>query len=154
MNLKYLMLAFLAIPFLSACDDDDDVDTTKPVIEIIKPEDHAHFHAGADFDLEAILTDNDELASWKINVHYNADGHSHQKSASASAEVETEVEWDQHWSGTIEAGQKSFELKQTITIPTNAEHGEYHLGVYALDKSGNEQVVFIEIEVEDEEHAH
>ncbi len=150
MNFKYLILAFLAIPFLSACDNDDDVDTTKPVIEIVEPADHAHFHAGDPFDLIALITDNDELASWKVEVHYN-DGHDHK---SASAIAEEEVEWHQEWSGTIEAGLKSFELTQTITIPADAKHGEYHIGVYALDKSGNEQVVFIEIEVEDEEHAH
>ncbi len=154
MHLPYLILAFLAIPLLSACDNDDDVDTTKPVIEIESPADHAHFHAGDDFDLKALITDNDELASWKISVHYNEDGHSHQKSARASTEEEAEVEWQQEWSGTFEASLKSFELTQTITIPANAEHGEYHLGVFALDQSGNEQVVFIEIEVEGEEHAH
>jgi hypothetical protein len=151
MNLKYLILAFLAIPFLSACDKDDDVDTTKPVIEVITPADHAHFHAGDEFQLTALITDNDELASWKATVHYNADGHTHK---SASASTEEEVEWQADWSGDIEAGLKSFNLTQTITIPANAEHGEYHLGVFALDKAGNEQIVFIEIEVEGEEHAH
>jgi hypothetical protein len=154
MNFNYLILALLAIPLLSACDNDDDVDTTKPVIEIESPVDHAHFHAGQDFDLIATFTDNDELASWKVSVHYNADGHDHQKSTSVSAEEATEVEWQQDWSGTIEASLKSYDLNQAMTIPANAEHGEYHLGVYALDNSGNEQVVFIEIEVEDAEHEH
>lgn len=153
MNLKYLILAFMAIAFLSACDKDDDVDTTKPVIEVIAPITPAHFHAGNEFQLTALITDNDELASWKVTVHYNADDHTH-KSTSASAEEEVEAEWHQDWSGNIEAGLKSFDLNQTITIPANAEHGEYHLGVFALDQSGNEQVVFIEIEVEGEEHAH
>lgn len=154
MNLKYIFLAFLAIPLLSACDDNDDVDTTKPIIEIQSPADDAHFHAGDDFDLTALITDNDELASWKIDIHFNDNGHVHQKSASASADEEVKVEWQESWSGSIEAGLASFELSRTITIPANAEHGEYHIGVYALDKSGNEQVTFIGIEVEDAEHAH
>ena len=148
MNIKHIIMTFLAISFLSACDNDD-VDTTKPHVEIISPENQTHYHAGDEFRLKALITDNEALASWKVSVHYNADGHTHK---SASILAEEEVEWQQDWSANMEAGLASFELVQTITVPANAKHGQYHLGVFALDKSGNEQVVFIEIEVKDTEH--
>jgi hypothetical protein len=150
MKIKYFLLSLLVVSFITACSDDDG-DTKKPQIEITEPADHAHFHPGETFVLKAEISDNVELASWKVDIHYDSDGHAHK---SAIHEEEEEVEWNKHFSGVIEPGLKYFELELEIQFPANAKHGDYHIGVYATDKAGNEQIAYLEIEVEDDEDDH
>lgn len=147
MKLHHTLVALSAALLFAACDDDNNYDSAKPEIMILSPEDDSHFHAGESFELEALIRDNEELASWKIDIHFNPDGHVHK-----SASTEAELEWQYSKNGNIEPGLQSFTLKQTISIPVDTKHGDYHLGVYALDKSGNETVVFQEFEVTDAGH--
>lgn len=156
MKLKYIFLSLLAIAHFSACSDDDNVDTTKPEIEFVTPGDDAHFHPVETFELRAILTDNEELAAWKVEIHHNADGHIHSQviKLKHGSEHDHEEEWHFHKEGTIESGTKRYELILEIEIPNDAEHGEYHLGVFVTDKAGNENKAFITFEVEDDHDEH
>ncbi|TCO09835.1 DUF4625 domain-containing protein [Natronoflexus pectinivorans] len=155
-KLKYILPAILALGLFAACSDDDDVDTTAPVIEIISPEDHEEFHPGETIHLHAIITDDTELASWKIDIHYNSDGHTHSQVITLKHgdhdHHHGEKEWHVHKDGVIEGNVKTYELKLELEIPDDAKHGEYHLGVFAVDKAGNQAQKFIEIEVEDDDH--
>ncbi len=154
---KYFLFAVAAM-FLVACNNDnDDVDTTKPVIEIIKPvadagEDHIEFHQGDEFEFEAKFTDNVALKSYKVAIHYNGDGHEH-SAVVKSATEEDHVEWDQEWSGDLKEEQED-RVAFLIEVPENAEPGEYHLGVYCFDVAGNESTTWMEIVVEEEGHDH
>ncbi len=149
MYTKY-MLALLMGLFLLSCSDDESTDTTRPEIEVLAPADHSHFHAGDSFELRAQLSDNEALASWKANIHFNGDGHTHKSSSTK----DTAVEWEAEWTGDLAGSETSFLLEQPIEIPANAEHGEYHLVVMALDRQGNETAAYSSFEVEAEDHQH
>lgn len=154
---KYFLLA--AVLILAACSsDDDDVDTTKPVIEVIKPaaeegEEHIHFHQGDTFDFEAKFTDNVALKSYKVNIHFG-EGHEHSVvMKSATEDDHDHIEWEYDADGDLE-GTEDRAVISGIEIPENAEPGEYHLGVYCFDVAGNESIVWMELEVEEEGHEH
>lgn len=148
-NIKYLyaFTAIAALSFTSCSKDDDNKDTEKPVITITEPVVDEGFAPGSEIHLEGVLTDNVELASYKVEVHSAEDGHTHGKSA--NAEAANYFHYEQTF--PIEAGQRIKEFHQHIPIPALASNGEpftdghYHLGVFCLDKAGNQQQVFIEI---------
>lgn len=129
----------LALVAFSACEKDSDSDTTKPVIAIETPTNDQEFAPGDAIPFKGSITDNEELSSFKVDIHWGAD-HDHGKLAS---------QWDheQTWSisGTL------FEFDESITIPGDADHGEYHMIVYATDKSGNEaEFVTLDLIIEDD----
>lgn len=142
-----------------ACSNEDDngnLDTQKPTIEIIKPTDHAEFMPGDVLNLEAILQDNVGLASYKIEIHAETDGHTHEK-FNKKHEDEDHADWLYTETQTIDANISTLEIHKNITIPTTIQNlpiteGHYHLGIYVIDTSGNEQQQFIEIAIG--EHTH
>ena len=161
---------FLFIPFFVfgfvACSDDDDIDTTKPTIGLVSPTDGTAFHPGETIEFNCDFSDNDELASYKIEVHSNFDGHEH-----ATVQLKSNMEddhdheeghaWSYNEEWSFEEGQSTASVMKQITIPEHIDHdgveeevaaGPYHLGVYCLDVAGNQIEFFIEIEIEHEEH--
>lgn len=117
-------------------------DTTKPVIELLEPEDHDKLLIGDEMGVhfEMKLSDNDLVKSYKIDIHNNFDGHSH-----------THARELRHGDGGTKpfAFTKEYEVNQRnasihhhdIKIPADATPGEYHLLVYCVDRSGNESMV-------------
>lgn len=138
-NLVYQLIAILTITLFASCNNDDNnnvVDTQKPVITIVSPADEAMFTTGSTIHAELKFSDNQELASYKIDIH-SAEGHSHHKHSE---------HWNYEFSGSLSG--KNDEKHLDIMIPEEVTAGHYHFGVYAIDKTGNQDVVWIEIEVE------
>lgn len=135
-----LMIAIIPLIGLIGCSEDD-VDTEKPVIEIIEPHDHEEFHPGDEIHVEIVFSDNVGLKEFKIDIHYGGD-HSHKSLKHG------EVEWSYIHIEAIEGRNKHVHMH--IEIPDNAKHGEYHFLVYCTDQAGNEAMVVLEIEIEDE----
>lgn len=141
----YSSLLVASFGLFSCSSDDDSADTTKPVIVLNNPSDHQHFHPGESIQLNADFSDNVALASYKIEIHHAGDGHSHKTDENA--------EWYFIYTHSIEGNLPTFNAQHSISIPTEIEGepielGHYHLGIYLIDQSGNEQQKFIEIEVE------
>jgi hypothetical protein len=139
-NFYVICLTAISFAVFSSCDNDDDADTVKPVIDLVEPEEGATLiigdEHGVHFDME--LSDNVMLKSYKVNVHPNFDGHAHTHSAaSKSLSAETvdftfEKSWDL-------PEQKNADIHHhEIKIPENATPGNYHLMVYCTDAAGNE----------------
>ena len=144
--LKYTFFSIAAL-FISSCSDDDTtLDTTKPEINLISPKDDAHFHLGDDVLIEAILKDETELSTVKVEIHSASDGHQH-KTADVNWEYDAEI--------AIPAGTKEYTLSHKVAIPAEGiKDGHYHLGLFLIDKAGNQTQTFIEIDVVDENHEH
>ncbi|MPT34010.1 MAG: DUF4625 domain-containing protein [Flavobacterium sp.] len=148
-NIKYLyaFATIAALSFTSCSSDSDDKDTEKPTITITEPVTEEGFTPGSEIHLEGVLTDNVELASYKVEVHSAEDGHTHGKMA--GAEAASYFHYEQTF--PIEAGLRIKEFHQHIPIPALDANGQpftdghYHLGVFCLDKAGNQQQVFLEI---------
>ncbi|WP_338395908.1 DUF4625 domain-containing protein [Fulvitalea axinellae] len=116
-------------------------------------------------NLKAKFTDNKGLASYKVDIHYAGDGHSHSHSL-----VQNTINLRQYSEGhedpynlnkVVQISGTTHNLdwkkdKIEIMIPAEVKHGEYHLHISVLDKSGNiaEHVSQILIEEEGDEHDH
>jgi hypothetical protein len=130
----------------------EDSDTTKPVINLIEPEDGDILQIGDEegvhFDVE--LSDNEMLASYKVDIHSNFDGHSHTKSTDETVDFELNKSWDV-------SGKKNADIHHhEIKIPENATPGDYHLMVYCTDAAGNESHIAVNVVLSHEagEHHH
>ncbi|MDR0725866.1 MAG: DUF4625 domain-containing protein [Prevotellaceae bacterium] len=151
--IKFSIICLTAISFLTftGCDKNEESDTTKPVIKLIEPEEDDVLKIGADVHFEAEFEDDKMLASYKVNIHPNFDGHSH---AVTKGETETvDFEFEKSW--TI-SGKNTSIHHHEIVIPENATPGHYHLMVYCTDAAGNESYIAVDIELshEGEEHEH
>ena len=140
---KIILLTATPLFFLSSCStDDDNLDTTKPEIVLGSPVDHQEYEFGGTINIQAILKDNEELGSYKIDIHSDNDGHQHRT---------TSTPWEFSDTGVIEG--KEFILDKTITIPTgDFTEGHYHLGLMVIDKAGNETQSYIEIVIGEDHH--
>ncbi len=130
--MKKITILVLAagLVFLNACNkgDDEEKDTTKPVITLLTPSAGEEFVSGAKINISATFTDNKDLSQYKIEIHDDFDGHSHLKTGSPTFAY-TKIEGISGTSNT---------LNLAIDIPQDVAAGAYHLIINALDKAGNE----------------
>jgi hypothetical protein len=153
--IKFSFICLTAMFFLVPTSCKEDSDTTKPVIELIEPEDDDILQIGDvnGVHLEMKLSDNEALASYKIEIHPNFDGHSHAQAREVSETVD--FTFDVSWNDI--RGKKNADIHHhEIKIPENATPGHYHLMVYCTDVAGNESHVAIDVELSHEagEHHH
>ncbi len=134
------LVCLMAISFATflSCDKDDNGDTTKPVINLIDPEEGATLKIGDDhgihFDLE--LSDDVMLKSYKVDIHPNFDGHDHKATLRAVSSETVDFTFNKSWDVS---GKKNADIHHhEILIPANATPGNYHMMVYCTDAAGNE----------------
>lgn len=155
-------LAFAAMPLLTSCGNDDDNDTTKPVISNLEPADHQKLQIGKAIHFGAEISDNESLKSYKIDIHNAFDGHSH--SHTRAAEDGVAFTFTKTWTkdkegdgGELLAGKRNAHLHHhEITIPTHINGkpvlaGHYHFVLYVVDEAGNETFASSEVELVNEE---
>jgi uncharacterized membrane protein len=112
-----------------ACNDEEEQDTTAPVIReaTIDGEDHdIKVAAGDEMHLDVHVTDNEALGELKMDVHDMFDGHSH-KSAVDWSEVKT-----------VQLSGKEQHVHEHMDVPQNATAGPYHVVFRLIDEEGNE----------------
>lgn len=137
--LSIIGILFFSFLFVS-CSKEDEGDTIKPVIDLLEPEEGAILRIGSSHGVhfEMNLHDNEAIASYKINIHNNFDGHSHTRASEAG--ITKPFTFERTY--TDKAGQKdAYVHNHDIKIPADATPGNYHLMVYCLDQSGNETYV-------------
>ena len=151
----YSVISLIVCAFASSCSKDkEEVDTTKPVIELNEPEDGDELQIGANIHFECDFSDNVKLGSYMVEIHNNFDGHSHKAAATRASEGEQPLYL-----------KKSFDLSgmrnahvhhHDIFIPENTKPGTYHLMVYCTDAAGNQSVVAREVVLSHDapEHEH
>lgn len=137
---KLINLSLVAISlFFVACNNDDAViDTEKPVVIINSPTANEEIDAGVKLPIDAHFTDNVELATYKVEIHFGGDGHEHK---TLNNEHEDHIEWNYQTTGTLNGQADTIQLQ--IDVPEIAKEGFYHLGVHAIDKAGNANVSWI-----------
>jgi hypothetical protein len=130
--MKKLFPLAAVLVFLGACtDDDDNQDTTAPVIleARVNGEDHdLEFNAGDALQLEVDLSDNEALGQLKIDVHDIFDAHSHGKKDGSAWEM-TEV---------LTVSGANATVSHTLNVPDPVTAGPHHFIFRALDAAGNE----------------
>jgi hypothetical protein len=103
-------------------------DKESPKAAILSPTDSVEIIAGSDLPFAALITDNEGLSQYKIDIHENFEGHAHDKS--------TGVIWSKVIINNISGLLASPAL--SIPIPENAGAGWYHLILTAVDAAGNQ----------------
>lgn len=146
MNFKTLGLLSIAAMTLWACKDknkkdEPTADKQKPTIEISAPAANAEILQNAQLNISAELTDNVELGSYKVDIHYVRTGDTHKGTG------DQEIEWEYENEAQINAGLKTYDLNLSTTVPSNAKPGNYHLLIRAVDAAGNENEAYIEFKV-------
>jgi len=146
-----LYTAIITSFVFGSCSSDDATDTQKPTIILVEPGDHEGFLPGSELHIEGILSDNDGLASYKIEIHGASDGHNHARA------VNNYFQYEQSF--TLADQPKVYEMKHEIQIPLLQNDapltpGHYHVGIFALDKSGNQEQLFVEIYIGDDANEH
>lgn len=155
-NLKNIFALIIASVVILSCEKNEAiVDTIKPSVTISEPHNEDQFAPGAELHFEAVFADNVALASYKIDIHFNADGHSH-RPAYANEEDDHEA-WDFEHTGKLSG--PSHQIIEHFDIPKMVngkpiEEGGYHLGVYTIDAAGNQSVVWRKIDITDGAEAH
>jgi hypothetical protein len=126
---KFLLMIFGLAVLFTACEDEEEMDVTAPVIHSVAINDEDHdimVMAGDEIHLDAHVTDNEALGELKIDVHDVFDGHSH-KSAEKWAEVMT-----------IALSGKEQHVHDHMDVPQDAMAGPYHAVFRLIDEEGNE----------------
>ena len=84
MSLMVALITILTINF-AACGSDDDKDMTPPAISadgiVANPVNCQQYHPGDIIPFHYIMTDNQELGNYNIEIHNNFDHHSHSTEA-------------------------------------------------------------------------
>lgn len=152
MKTNFFYILFIATLFVACSDDDDNssLDAQEPTIEVHEPEEGEMFELGSEIHLDINLADDVELASYKIDVHNNFDGHEHRPAAG----TEVQEPWSYSQSYEIEPGQQSYHVHEHIEIPADITTGDYHLGITVIDEAGNQNQAFVEIVIGDDSHEH
>ncbi|MBQ6561284.1 MAG: DUF4625 domain-containing protein [Paludibacteraceae bacterium] len=136
----------------SACDEDE-ADTTKPVITLDEPEDGDSLRIGESFHFECDFSDDEALGSYLIEIHNNFDGHGHKISSSQTRGEDTEAFYFKK-SYDISNLRNTHVHHHDIVIPENATPGAYHLIVYCTDAAGNQAMVARDIILSHDAESH
>lgn len=157
-HFTYILLTtfILAITIFSSCDEDE-VDNNQPIITIGEPAENETLYIGSDVHFECDFSDDTELASYKIEIHDNFDGHTHEKSLQME---DDSVAFSYNNSWNFDEGLKNAHIHHhEIVIPETIDgvriaQGDYHFGIYCTDIAGNESHQFIDIHIMEGEGTH
>lgn len=155
-NILFFVLSAIMCVSFSACDEDE-ADTTKPVITLDEPEDGDSLRIGESVHFECDFSDDEALGSYLIEIHNNFDGHGHKISSSQTRGEDTEAFYFKK-SYDISNLRNTHVHHHDIVIPENATPGAYHLVVYCTDAAGNQSMVardiILSLDAESHHHHH
>ena len=163
MSLMLALACVLSLGFTSCGSDDDDAkDMTYPVISTegiaANPIDCQVYQRGTVIPFHYIFTDDTELGAYNIEIHTNADHHTHSTS-SVECDDEDEHEhehvgehesvkpWVYNQDFTIPAGQRTYTARHDIAIPADIDPGDYHFMIRLTDRAGWQQLRAVSIKI-------
>jgi hypothetical protein len=150
-NFSIICLIAISSVFFYSCDNGNDGDTVKPIINLLEPAEGSILKIGDEhgvhFEME--LSDDVMLKSYKVDIHSNFDGHAHSKSTEGTVDFTFSKSWDV-------SNKNALIHHHEIIIPENATPGNYHLMVFCTDAAGNESYIArnIVLSHDGEEHSH
>lgn len=143
----FAITLFITLSFgLIACSDNDG-DTIKPTITLNAPAEGTTLKVGSNIHFDMDLEDNEELRSYKVEIHNNFNNHGHGTKAESSGEI---VDFSFNRSWDVSGVKNTHIHHHDIEIPANATHGAYHFMVYCTDAAGNESYIARNIILSDE----
>lgn len=150
------LTVFFSLLFMRCGKDKEEVDSVYPEIDLSVagafPQQCNSIKRGQPFTFKARFSDNTELGSYSLDVHHNFDHHSH------STEVE---ECNLETKKTpvkpflfikdypLTAGLQEHVATVEISVPADADPGDYHFMVRLTDKEGWQTMRGISIKITD-----
>lgn len=144
---------------LAACSGDDESDTKKdttmPVIESDEnalPSNCQVYYKGEVIPFRCLMSDNQELGNYNIEIHHNFDHHTHSTDA---GECELDAKktpvhpWVYNQSFTIPQGSSTYDAQVDIPIPNDIDPGDYHFMIRLTDKAGWQQLRAVSIKIKE-----
>ncbi|MBK5194900.1 MAG: DUF4625 domain-containing protein [Proteiniphilum sp.] len=150
-----ITLLLAAVIALTSCEKEV-TDNEKPVIVLTAPVEDEAVLPGSDIHLEVTLSDNEALASYKVNIHGAFDGHKHSATTRAT-EDSVAFEKTLMESDFIALGEELIAGKRSVTIHHHLieipetvngkplKEGHYHFIIYCTDQAGQESFIAREI---------
>ena len=140
----------------AACSSDDpiEIDEEKPTITVAYdggfPQGCGLLTKGETYNFRAMVTDNDELAAYSIDIHHNFDHHTHDDQV-ADCDLEPIKQSENPFifveNYTIEEGLTSYEFNISVTIPDDIDTGDYHCAFSVTDVTGWQSRTSIDIKI-------
>ena len=167
-NMSLVMALFTVFTHsFTACNKDDEAqkDMQQPVISdegiVANPVNCQQYHAGDIIPFHYVMTDNQELGAYSIEIHNNFDHHSHSTEAddhdhesgecNDNDEHEHEHSEGQAWvyiqDFTIPAGLLRYEARHDIQIPAGVAPGDYHFMIRLTDRAGWQQLHAVAVKI-------
>ncbi|SRR5690606_18719159 len=145
---------FLLLVSISCSSDDGEKDIEKPRITLNYddgfPQTCMELGKGNTYTFRAMVTDNDALASFSIDIHHNFDHHTHDdqlaecEHAPIKAPVSPFVFMESY---PIEGNLSSYEITVEITIPEHVDTGDYHCQYSVIDQTGWQSRTSVDIKI-------
>ncbi|KAB1068205.1 DUF4625 domain-containing protein [Tamlana haliotis] len=157
-QLSKFSAALILLLFLASCSSDDgaDKDEEKPTITINYddgfPQACEALKRGETYNFRALVTDNQALASYSLNIHNNFDHHTHDdQEGDCSLEPVKEpvnplLVVDNY---AIDGAPDSYEINIAITIPNDVDTGDYHCAYSVTDETGWQSRTSVDIKIVD-----
>jgi len=138
---KFLVSALFLVSVIS-CSPNINSDDKSPIIENLKivnidSINKVQFYVGVEAQFSANFIDNQELGSYKFDIHFAGDGHKHTH-VDVIKKSTKEVEWNFTKNGEINGTEQKVTFTKKVDLEANA--GPYHCVVYTVDKAGNSAV--------------
>ena len=167
MSLMVALITVFTLSFIACGDDDDAKDMTPPVISgegiTANPINCQQYHPGDVIPFHYVMTDNQELGAYNIEVHNNFDHHSHSTEADHHEHEAGECDdadghdhdheqsegkaWVYIQDFAIPAGLRRYEVRHDIQIPADAAPGDYHFMIRLTDRAGWQQIHAVAIKI-------
>jgi hypothetical protein len=147
----FVLLLSLILLLGSCVDEGQDMDA--PVIELMdsrpplrsmeicgEPDDRVLYLKDLrELQLDLRVTDNDEIAELKWDIHNNFDCHGHGGGSAPGFTPPAVDQQTEDWSmlRVDEINSASHSVQEVLQAPDNVTAGNYHFGLQAVDQSGN-----------------
>lgn len=159
--LKGILLNLIIAGAFTSCSSDDETlptsgkDTEKPTISVNYangfPQACAQLKRGETYTFKALAKDNMQLASFSIDLHHNFDHHTHdnQNVQCALDPIRDSSNPFIYMKNFTISGGKEYEAIVQITIPANADTGDYHCSYSVVDETGWQGRTSVDIKIID-----
>lgn len=143
--LKYVLVSFLLLCFMSCSKKKNKIDSTKPVVTISSPTSSSLVHPGDILNIKALLSDNIKLQKYVAKI---GSGSTKQGKNIVDYSFNSLTDLDAYGKAlpTID-GKEKVDLDFDIQIEEKARYGNYIFTLSVFDQSENETKLSVEFEL-------
>lgn len=153
-NILYSIMLLCALSACGGSDDEEQKDMQQPVINeqgiTANPIDCQVYQRGSVIPFHYLMTDNQELGAYNIEIHNNFDHHTHSTTAAEcpmEAQKQPKNPWVYNQDFVIPAGLRQYDAHHDIQIPADIDPGDYHFMIRLTDRAGWQQLHAVAIKI-------